>query len=163
MYKIFLTAAIILTAVITTQPTKASTKTIDVNEHKCLADALYRESRGESLRGQVLVGETVINRTKDKNYPNTICGVVKQKGKNSKGKLVCQFSWNCMKLPPIDPNNYKTSYYIAKFLLEHKLKDISHGSVFFFKDDELKYVKDMGIRLVAREGVHGFYVLKNRA
>jgi hypothetical protein len=65
-----------------------------------------------------------------------------------------------MNLPPITGSGYTTSYYLAKFILEGKVKNISHGSLFFFKDDELKYVQSMGIKQVAREGTHGFYVLK---
>lgn len=162
MLKILLTAAVVflISTVVFIQPSNAGNASFTENELDCLATTIYREARGETLRGQVLVAETVINRSHSKLYPNTICGVVKQKGYNSNGKLVCQFSWNCMRLPRIDKSVYIYSYYLAKFILNHQVKDISKGALFFFKDDELKYVRQMGIKLVTREGTHGFYVLK---
>ena len=71
MYKIFLTAAvIILTAVLLSEPSSANTPSSNFieTERNCLATTIYREARGESLRGQVLVAETVINRTKNEKY-----------------------------------------------------------------------------------------------
>lgn len=59
---------------------------------QCLAEAIYFESRGEPLTGQVAVAEVILNRTRDRNYPNTICGVTKQ-GVGS-GRA-CQFSYAC--------------------------------------------------------------------
>ena len=47
-------------------------------EQKCLANAIYFEARGESLRGQAAVAQVVLNRVRNPTYPNTICGVVYQ-------------------------------------------------------------------------------------
>lgn len=44
----------------------------------CLATAVYFESRGESLEGQLAVARVVINRAVSLKYPPDICGVVKQ-------------------------------------------------------------------------------------
>ena len=55
----------------------------DLDTH-CLAEAVYRESRGEPLQGQVAVARVVMNRTRLAQYPSTPCGVVFQKN---------QFSW----------------------------------------------------------------------
>jgi len=51
---------------------------------KCLAEVIYRESRGEPLRGKLAVGKVVINRVQHPKYPKTICKVIFQPG---------QFSW----------------------------------------------------------------------
>tara|TARA_Y100000034_G_scaffold48496_1_gene59863 strand:+ start:81 stop:494 length:414 start_codon:yes stop_codon:yes gene_type:complete len=51
---------------------------IDRREVLCLAEAIYHEARGESLFGQMLVAETVLNRVDDNRWPNTTCGVVYQ-------------------------------------------------------------------------------------
>lgn len=51
---------------------------------RCLAEAVYREARGESYRGQLAVAQTVINRTKVGFFPGQICRVVFQKN---------QFTW----------------------------------------------------------------------
>ncbi len=43
-----------------------------------LALCVWREARGESLRGKQLVAWTILNRSHDKRWPNTIRGVVLQ-------------------------------------------------------------------------------------
>lgn len=45
-----------------------------------LAKVIYGESRGEPYTGQVAVGAVVMNRVKSSSFPNTIAGVVYQKG-----------------------------------------------------------------------------------
>ncbi|MDQ3075228.1 MAG: cell wall hydrolase [Pseudomonadota bacterium] len=49
----------------------------------CLATAVYFESMGESLEGQLAVAQVVINRSKSGRYPTSLCGVVKQKAQFS--------------------------------------------------------------------------------
>lgn len=53
------------------------------SEFECLAGAIYFESKGEPLAGQLAVAEVIINRTKSGRYPTSICGVVKQRGQFS--------------------------------------------------------------------------------
>ena len=43
---------------------------------KCLATAVYFESMGESLEGQLAVAEVVINRAESGQYPSNWCAVV---------------------------------------------------------------------------------------
>ena len=45
-----------------------------------LARLIYGEARGESYTGQVAVGAVVLNRVKNSSFPNTIAGVIYQKG-----------------------------------------------------------------------------------
>jgi spore germination cell wall hydrolase CwlJ-like protein len=45
---------------------------------ECLATAVYFESRGEPLAGQLAVAEVVLNRANSGKYPPDVCGVVKQ-------------------------------------------------------------------------------------
>ena len=59
-------------------------------EWQCLTEALYFESRGESLEGQIAVAEVILNRADSPLYPRTVCGVVKQRGGGG-----CQFSYVC--------------------------------------------------------------------
>ena len=47
-------------------------------ETDCLAKAVYFESRGEPLEGQLAVANVVINRANSGRYPPDWCGVVKQ-------------------------------------------------------------------------------------
>ena len=48
-------------------------------EHECLAGAVYFESKGESLQGQLSVAEVVLNRSRSGRFPASICGVVTQR------------------------------------------------------------------------------------
>ena len=52
-------------------------------EATCLATAVYFESMGEPLEGQLAVAQVVINRAKSGLYPASWCGVVKQKAQFS--------------------------------------------------------------------------------
>ncbi|MCH5147090.1 MAG: spore cortex-lytic enzyme [Clostridiales bacterium] len=45
-----------------------------------LAKCIYAEARGESYVGQVAVGAVILNRVRSTSFPNTISGVVYQKG-----------------------------------------------------------------------------------
>ena len=45
-----------------------------------LAKCIYAEGRGESYTGQVAIGAVIMNRVKSSKFPNTIAGVVYQKG-----------------------------------------------------------------------------------
>jgi spore germination cell wall hydrolase CwlJ-like protein len=62
------------------------------NEARCLAEGMYFEARGESVRGQLAVGRVIMNRVASDAYPNTICGVVYQ---NDDKPNRCQFSFAC--------------------------------------------------------------------
>lgn len=55
----------------------SSSRPSDVN---LIARAIYGEARGESYVGQVAVGAVIMNRVKSSKFPNTIAGVVYQKG-----------------------------------------------------------------------------------
>lgn len=52
-------------------------------EHECLAGAVYFESKGESLQGQLSVAEVVLNRSRSGRFPASICGVVTQRSQFS--------------------------------------------------------------------------------
>jgi spore germination cell wall hydrolase CwlJ-like protein len=53
------------------------------SEHECLANAVYFESKGESLHGQLSVAEVVLNRARSGRFPASVCAVVKQRGQFS--------------------------------------------------------------------------------
>ncbi len=50
---------------------------------RCLAQAVYFESRGEPLAGQLAVARVVINRTESARFPNDYCSVVTQRAQFS--------------------------------------------------------------------------------
>lgn len=53
------------------------------DEMQCLAGAIYFESRGEPLAGQLAVGRVIVNRATSGRYPETYCGVVYQRSQFS--------------------------------------------------------------------------------
>ena len=70
----------------------AEGKKVADKEIWCMATAIYFEARGEAYRGQVAVGQVVMNRVHHRLYPKTICGVVFQ---NQNMRNACQFSFAC--------------------------------------------------------------------
>jgi len=74
-------------------------------ELECLALNIYHEARNESQLGQEAVAWVTLNRLNHEDYPDTICGVVKQakyskwwkevKGKDVPLRNKCHFSWYC--------------------------------------------------------------------
>lgn len=62
---------------ITLGGTGASATTGDVY---LLARIIYGEARGEPYKGQVAIGAVVLNRVKSASFPNTIAGVIYQRG-----------------------------------------------------------------------------------
>ena len=52
-------------------------------ELDCLAGAIYFESKGESLPGQLAVGRVIIARSKSGRFPDSYCGVVFQRSQFS--------------------------------------------------------------------------------
>lgn len=62
-------------------------------ESQCLAEAMYYEARGEGIEGQQAVAEVVLQRTRNRNYGNTVCEVVYEGVE--RGRLDCQFSFAC--------------------------------------------------------------------
>ncbi len=99
-------------------------------ELKCLAEALYFESRGEQLEGQIAVADVIINRKNSKTFPDTICRVVSE---GSHKRNACQFSYNCDgKLELIhDKRAYRRIAKLSSLLLNGAFADITGGATFF--------------------------------
>jgi hypothetical protein len=60
-------------------------------EHRCLAEVLYYEARGEGRVGQQAIAEVVFHRMNTGNYGHSICAVVYE----GAGRPGCQFSFTC--------------------------------------------------------------------
>lgn len=117
-------------------------------ELNCLAGAVYFESKGESLAGQLAVGRVVVARSKSGRFPNSYCGVVFQPS---------QFSFvrgNAM--PRIDKRsrNWRNAVAIAQIAHAGSWQSQAEGALFF----HAAYVSP-GWRLhrVARIDNHVFY------
>jgi spore germination cell wall hydrolase CwlJ-like protein len=59
---------------------------------RCLTQAIYYEAALEPTEGQEAVAQVVLNRVRDPNYANSICGVVYEGAERITG---CQFSFTC--------------------------------------------------------------------
>ncbi len=59
---------------------------------RCLTQAVYYEAALEPDAGQAAVAQVVLNRVRDPNYANTVCGVVFEGAERVTG---CQFSFTC--------------------------------------------------------------------
>jgi spore germination cell wall hydrolase CwlJ-like protein len=75
-------------------------------ELNCLAQNIYYEAGTESYEGKLAVAQVTINRTNSGKFPESVCGVVKQKSVIN-GALVCQFSWVCNGMNAVIRNKYQ--------------------------------------------------------
>src|SRR5690606_27064918 len=81
-------------------------------EKRCLAEAVYFESRSEPEAGQAAVAQVVLNRVSSGLYPSSVCGVVYQ---NRHRYKACQFSFACegKRLRITEPEAWATAVRIA--------------------------------------------------
>jgi spore germination cell wall hydrolase CwlJ-like protein len=129
-------------------------------EWQCLAEAIYYESRGEPLDGQVAVAEVVLNRVDDRRYPNTVCGVTHQGVGNGRG---CQFSYACDGLPErmASPVPRERAQKLASIMLAGRARSVSAGATHFHAN----YVRPAWSRQFTRTaaiGNHVFYRQSSR-
>jgi hypothetical protein len=123
---------------------------------KCLAEAVYFESRGEVKRGQIAVAQVVMNRVFSGFYPNNVCGVVYQ---NAHRKLACQFTFACDGIPDKieEPDMWEQAKEIARDMLDGKLwlPEIGHSTHYHAYWVHPSWVNEM--RKLYKIGVHSFY------
>ena len=60
---------------------------------ECLAEVMYYEARGEGVEGEKAVAEVVLQRTHERDYPSTVCGVAYDGVQPDRRD--CQFSFAC--------------------------------------------------------------------
>jgi N-acetylmuramoyl-L-alanine amidase len=94
------------------------------SELSCLAGAVYFESKGEPLTGQLAVANVIISRTSSGRFPRTICGVVKQPG---------QFSFiRDGSIPAIrSAAQYRTAMAIAQIAIDKEWDNPTPGALYF--------------------------------
>jgi hypothetical protein len=122
----------------------------------CLAEAIYFEARGETVRGQMAVAQVVLNRVFSGKYPNTVCGVVYQ---NAHRRLHCQFTFACDGIPDIvrEPDMWERAQTIAAEMLDGKLWLPEVGKATHYHASWVRpgWVREM--TKMHRLGVHTFY------
>lgn len=125
-------------------------------QEKCLANAVYFESRGEAVRGQIAVAQVVMNRTFSGYYPNTPCGVVYQ---NAHRHLSCQFTFACDGIRDVvkEPDMWDRARRIAKETLDGRLwlPEVGKSTHYHAYWVHPSWVREM--KKQYRFGVHTFY------
>lgn len=125
----------------------------------CLATAIYFESRGEKYRGQVAVGQVVMNRVKHRLYPSTICGVVFQ---NQHKRNACQFSFACDGIPErvTEQKSWKQAQEIAKGVVDGSLYLTEVGYATHYHATYVRPHWAPRMKKVTKIGLHVFYQFK---
>ena len=102
----------------------------DTKSVECLALNMYYEARNQGSAGLLAVSAVVLNRVKDRRFPNTICEVVHQGGER---KNKCQFSWYCDGKHdiPTDSETWLASHILAYRLLNYDDMDVTEGSLWY--------------------------------
>ena len=131
-----------------------SEKEFRARELRCMATAIYFEARGETVRGQIAVGQVIMNRVRSDFYPNTICGVVFQGQWN---RNACQFSFACDGVAdvPKEKEEWATALDVAKQVVSGKvylndIADATHYHAVYVRPDwrrEVKRIKQIGVHI----------------
>lgn len=123
---------------------------------RCLANAIYFESRSEPVRGQMAVAQVVMNRVFSGFYPNDVCSVVYQ---NAHRRLACQFTFACDGIPDVvtEPDAWARARRIAHDTLDGKLwmpevAKSTHYHAYWVRPSWVNEMKRM-----YKLGVHTFY------
>lgn len=124
-------------------------------ELRCLAEALYFEARGETVRGQLAVAEVILNRRDSGLYPDSVCGVV---GQGSQSRRGCQFSYKCDGLA--DTIHEKAAYHevsmVAAAMLAGAPRGLTDGAL-YYHNARVKPSWSRKFALTAKIGTHRFY------
>ncbi|WP_246020600.1 cell wall hydrolase [Paracoccus subflavus] len=89
----------------------------------CLAEAIYHEARGESVKGQAAVAEVVLNRVDSNRFASSVCGVVNQPK---------QFSYTIGGRKPIrNKSAYLRAREIAREALAGAPRMLTGGATYF--------------------------------
>ena len=92
---------------------------------QCLAGAVYFESKGESLDGQLAVARVIINRAKSGRFADSLCGVVYQPS---------QFSFvRGRGMPPVrtESRDWREAVAIAQIAMQDSWDSPAEGALFF--------------------------------
>lgn len=107
---------------------RISKAVIPAADKKCLAQAIYYESRSETSAGQMAVADVILNRVESRYYPDNICGVVYQGSHRQTG---CQFSFTCdgSMNRSVDVMSMKRSERMAEAVLSGLRFEVTRGAL----------------------------------
>lgn len=124
---------------------QGSKKALSKKDIACLEAVVYNETRGNKGQGALLVGATVINRTKSKHYPSTICGVAYQRA---------QFT-NIQKVKPHHINEQTRS--VVREIIQKYYNGTLNTVVMYFHNTTVVPKWSHKKKRVAKVGAHIFY------
>lgn len=125
------------------------------DEWRCLAEALYFEARGETVKGQFAVAEVIMNRVKSERFPDTVCGVINQ---GTGKRYQCQFTYTCDGHAEViaEPRAFTRVGKVARAMIDGRAPALTDGATHY----HTTAVKPRWARVytrTARIGVHLFY------
>ena len=119
-------------------------------EANCLATAVYFESKGEPLEGQLAVAQVVLNRAASGRYPASLCAVVKQHA---------QFSFvRDGNFPSIDVgcNAWRRAQAIARIATKRLVASLPSDVLWYHADYVAPHWRQALVK-VEKIGAHIFY------
>lgn len=121
----------------------------------CLAEALYFESRGETVKGQFAVAEVIMNRVRSSRFPDTLCGVIHQ---GTGRKYQCQFTYTCDGYDEViaEKQAYARVSKIARAVIDGMGGDLTGGAT-YYHTTAVSPKWSRTFRRTAQIGVHLFY------
>lgn len=127
---------------------------------RCLAEALYFEARGESVKGQFAVAEVIMNRVDSAGFPDDVCAVIHQ---GTGRKYQCQFSYTCDGQEDVIANQraFRQTGKIAHLMVSGAPRPLTGGATHYHS----RAVSPNWARRFARTaaiGVHYFYRMPTR-
>ena len=97
---------------------------------RCLAEALYFEARGETVKGQFAVAEVIMNRVDSAAYPDSVCGVIHQ---GTGRKYACQFTYTCDGREEViaEPNAFRQVGRVAQLMVNGAARPLTDGATHY--------------------------------
>lgn len=125
------------------------------DQFSCLAEALYFEARGETVKGQFAVAEVILNRVKSEQFPDTLCGVINQ---GTGRKYQCQFTYTCDGHKEVihEKRAYQRVAKVARAALDGLKTDLTGGAT-YYHTTAVRPRWSRTFTKTARIGVHLFY------
>ena len=122
---------------------------------RCLAEALYFEARGETVKGQFAVAEVIMNRVKSGRFPGSLCGVINQ---GTGKKYQCQFTYTCDGYAEViaEPRAFARVGKIARFVMDGNVPALTDGATHYHTTAVRPRWSKVYTR-TAKIGVHLFY------
>jgi spore germination cell wall hydrolase CwlJ-like protein len=126
---------------------------------RCLAEAIYFESRSEPEAGQAAVAQVVLNRVRSGIFPTNVCAVVYQ---DRNRPFACQFSFACegKSLRIEEPAAWATATRIAQAVVSGANYNPKVAEALNYHANYVYPFWAPSLRRVDRIGAHIFYAMR---